>query len=214
MYYTIVVAKYNENIWWTKGMKNVVIYDKSDIPIPGSISLLNIGREAETFIRYIVDNYDNLPDHVVFLQGNPYPHITLGDETFEQQIINSFSDVAKPLLTHYHTDPIITSDIIRNHYDAYSIYFGLKVQESYQDLFEGECPDVFPYACGAQYSVPKSAILCRSKQFYMKIHKMLLAYTDASVNSPDYVYNPNAMSAWTIERLWPCIFDSSIKVKG
>ena len=47
----IVIAKFNEDITWVKQLRyNYKIYDKSkDIP--------NVGREAETYLRYIIENY-------------------------------------------------------------------------------------------------------------------------------------------------------------
>ena len=68
----IVVAKYNESIEWTKNITHkVTIYDKSINPVEGSIKLKNVGREGETFLYHIVNNYNNLDDVTVFLQGNP-----------------------------------------------------------------------------------------------------------------------------------------------
>jgi len=47
---TFVIAKYKENIEWTKKINNkIIIYDKSDSPIDGSIKLKNCGKEGETF---------------------------------------------------------------------------------------------------------------------------------------------------------------------
>ena len=50
-----VVAKYNENVDWTKKLNHkITIYDKSENPFPGSIKLKNIGREGETFLYHII----------------------------------------------------------------------------------------------------------------------------------------------------------------
>lgn len=61
--YVLVVSKYKENTNWTKKYAHVVIYDKFKGDLP------NIGREAHTYLTYIVNNYDNLPSHVYFSQG-------------------------------------------------------------------------------------------------------------------------------------------------
>ena len=74
----IVIAKYKEDVSWiNKLTHNFIIYDKSDLPIDGSIKLKNIGREGETFLYYIVNNYNNLDEVTVFLQGNPFEHVQL-----------------------------------------------------------------------------------------------------------------------------------------
>ena len=72
----IVVARYNENIEWTKQFPNVIIYNKGnklkdDI---NNICLNNVGREGHTYYKYICDNYDNLEDYTIFLQGRPFDH--------------------------------------------------------------------------------------------------------------------------------------------
>jgi hypothetical protein len=36
--------------------------------------LNNVGREGHTYYKHIYDNYDNLTDYIIFLQGNPFDH--------------------------------------------------------------------------------------------------------------------------------------------
>ena len=73
----LVVAKYNEDISWINKIKNhkITVYDKSENPLKYTIKLPNVGREGHTFLYHIVENYDNLDDITVFLQGNPFEHI-------------------------------------------------------------------------------------------------------------------------------------------
>jgi hypothetical protein len=62
----IVVSRYNENIDWINGVQtdiNITIYNKGhqDINIDRTntkvINVTNIGREGETFLRHIKENY-------------------------------------------------------------------------------------------------------------------------------------------------------------
>lgn len=73
--YHIVDARYNENPWsWLpKNDPYVKVYDKNDVaPIEGSFTHLpNIGRESHTYLTYIVEHYDSLPEIVFFTQGSP-----------------------------------------------------------------------------------------------------------------------------------------------
>ena len=75
---TFVVARYNEDILWTEQLDTVHILNKgSALPdsFPHSVTRLpNVGREAHSFLWFIVNHYDNLPEHTVFLQGNPFEH--------------------------------------------------------------------------------------------------------------------------------------------
>ena len=71
MSYNIIVARYNENIDWLKDeLENSIIYNKGDkLNIHNEILLENVGRESETYLHYIITNYENLPDVVVFTQA-------------------------------------------------------------------------------------------------------------------------------------------------
>ena len=76
MSYKIIVARYNENIEWLKSeMSNCIIYNKGDeLNIDNEIFLENVGREAETYLHYIITNYYNLPEVVVFTQARIEDH--------------------------------------------------------------------------------------------------------------------------------------------
>lgn len=69
----IVIAKYKENISWSDEFKDFrVVYEKSENQeIEGSKKLENKGRETDTYLNYILDNYENLPECVIFTQGDP-----------------------------------------------------------------------------------------------------------------------------------------------
>ena len=72
-----VIARYNENLHWaTRIDHDVLIYNKGgDFPqeLP-EVKLENIGREQYSFYYHIYNNYNNLDDYTVFLQGDPFPH--------------------------------------------------------------------------------------------------------------------------------------------
>ena len=69
----LVLARYKEDISWSDEFKNNrVVYDKSGTNTnPEFINLENTGREAGTYLQYILDNYDNLPDVTIFSQADP-----------------------------------------------------------------------------------------------------------------------------------------------
>jgi hypothetical protein len=88
---TMVVARYKENIEWLnrivtepeyKHINNIIIYNKSEEPFDyliksDKIKILNVenrGREAGTYLDYIIENYDNLPEEIIFTQADPFIH--------------------------------------------------------------------------------------------------------------------------------------------
>jgi hypothetical protein len=79
--YKIVVARYNEDISWLESEKNnLCIYNKgTPINIDNQIFLRNVGRESETYLHYIITNYENLPDVVVFTQARIADHLGSND---------------------------------------------------------------------------------------------------------------------------------------
>lgn len=79
----IVIARYNENIEWIRNLDpsfNIIIYNKG-APLQlynmKNVTVINVpnkGRESETYLRYIYDRYENLPDATIFVQGDPFDH--------------------------------------------------------------------------------------------------------------------------------------------
>lgn len=73
----VVVCVYKEPVDWLLNIsEKKYIYNKGGNNIEGSIVSENIGREGESFLRYIVDYYDELNERTFFLQGNPFDHCT------------------------------------------------------------------------------------------------------------------------------------------
>lgn len=182
----LVVAKYKEDVSWLEEIKiPYIIYDKSNGQYP------NIGREAETYIRFIIDNYDNLPDHIFFVQGNPFDHINIDKKDEFFTIIN---------------------DSINASYDDYYALNGVKIEMKgrhhdmghdmvYQSLKEllGISKVSVCYATGAQFIVPRQCILNHPKPFYANIHNKMFKEDISSVGS-------SLVCPWTMEKMWPYIF--------
>jgi hypothetical protein len=100
----IVVARYNENVEWTRQFNNVTIYNKGE-PLNdefNEIYLNNVGKEGHTFYKHICDNYDNLDDYTIFLQGDPFPHsndllLTLKKYIHKEVIPLDFNFISKDI---------------------------------------------------------------------------------------------------------------------
>ena len=82
--YKIVVARFNEDIrWLTPVIKHCIVYNKgTPLNLDNEIMLKNIGRESDTYLQFIIRNYENLPDVVVFTQGNIKDHISTDNIKF------------------------------------------------------------------------------------------------------------------------------------
>ena len=108
MSYKIIVARYNENIdWFDSEMENCIIYNKGNkLNIEGEILLENVGRESETYLHYIISNYDDLPDVVVFTQANIADHRGTNDINYLLKLKNEalVHDISLPYISHCETD--------------------------------------------------------------------------------------------------------------
>ena len=79
----IVLAWYDENIDWVDEFPdaNFKVYNKGqpfDREINSNVSIAqlpNKGREGGTFVDYILQRYDTLPDYVLFSQADPSDHV-------------------------------------------------------------------------------------------------------------------------------------------
>jgi len=202
--YKIVIAKYKEDMGWVHRLNqpNVIIYDKSGVVNKNSIPLPNIGRESETFIRYIIENYDSLSEYTFFLQGDPFPHMKNVDSNNLQDKINDFLSNPKEISPAF-------CDI---YYEKADYFPDLCVRQYYKHLFGEACPEIVEFAAGCQYIVNKNRILSRPKQFYSDIHAMLLLnkVTDVgdvigghSFSGPvrNIPFDKLTMNPWTFERM-------------
>ena len=88
----IVVSRYNEDISsFIPYNNNLMVYNKGVNDINPAINsnfikiVPNLGREAGTYCNFIIDNYNNLPNYMIFTQANPANHVAFGDniETFK-----------------------------------------------------------------------------------------------------------------------------------
>lgn len=102
---TLVIARYKENLKWlnniavdyivyNKGIKDIFYINSTKIKI-----LDNIDTEAYVYLNYIVNNYSNLPEQIIFCQGNPFDH-----SPYFIPLINIFHDQfadIQPLTNYY-----------------------------------------------------------------------------------------------------------------
>lgn len=159
--------------------------------------LPNIGREAHSYLDYIISNYDRLPDFVVFLQANPndhYKHFSCDHvagalpKSHEEAVMARQRGMT-PL--NFGSDPISS---IRN-------LATLTGEATLQNCFEkmvpmmwADWPEVYetiPFIKGAQFVVSKERIWNHSRPFYSQ----MLAFSTLDVGP------------YVLERLWMLLFD-------
>jgi len=174
-----VIAKYNENVEWTKKLNHkVTIYDKSDRPVEGSIKLKNKGREGETFLYHIVNNYHNLDDVTVFLQGHPFDHlqVLVGWRCITPDQKEDIDMVINKMNTEINDNSEFTTfyqvlyNVPNGTNSVNTTHFCMKYYNEYHTQFT--------VSAGAQYIVPKKYILSRPLEFWKQLQSALYNNTE------------------------------------
>jgi hypothetical protein len=189
---TIVVAKYNEDINWIQKVNhNVIVYDKSDNPNHDCVKLKNIGREGETFLYHIVNNYNNLDEVTVFLQGNPFEHMQLL-VGWRSKLTDDEIDTVCTKINNEITDKSLFSTFYQVLYNVPNGTNGVDTTK-YCNKYYNENYSNFTVSPGAQYIVPKKYILSRPFEFWKTLHLAM--------------YNNEELNGYAQEQLWYLAFN-------
>ena len=194
---TLVVSRYDEDTDWLLRLPswNIIVYDKgttNDKNYPSN-RLPNVGREAETYLNYIVNNYDKLNEYTGFVQGRPFDHLHFahfGD--WVANIPNAVSyindiNITQDFMLFGEHPPHICDNIGSPHYT------GLEFS-GYAKLINVNVPPILSYRAGAQFIVSREKILRKSRDFYNNILKT----TNKEINPRE---------SYFLERLWQYIFE-------
>jgi hypothetical protein len=194
----IVVARYNENISHLGAFSNIVIvYNKGDDNIPceySTIKLPNIGRESHTYLYHIINNYDNLADKTLFIQGRTSDHkiFPIIDYFKEGDFIGNISEYGINMIKNRiqysgkYLNDLNNGNLIKSKYTPleWMKVIGLNIEDSL----------IFKMVWGANFSLSKKKILEKPKIFYQN----LLKYVE---------YHNNPEEGHFFERAWYSIFN-------
>ncbi len=172
-----IVSRYNQDIDYIKDYTDdVVLYDRSETPIEGSIVVENIGTDWHDKFTYIIDNYDNLPDVAVYTKANLFKYIT--PEEFEKVKDNT---TFTSLLTQNHE---VTEGVSfykdKLYWEINNLWF-LEAHPPKNDQNVLELlvtlgiwnMKYIPFAPGSNYIVPRENILKHPKDLYKRLRSML-----------------------------------------
>lgn len=168
---TVIVARYNENVDWVNEIKHkVIIFNKGEpLSLANVQCLPNLGKEGQTFYHYIYDNYDNLDDYTIFLQGDPFDHCSDVIErinNFEKDPVDFYF-----LASSIHLVALSDDEI----YDDNKIKYKIPNCLVYNHIFDVfNIEDIkYTFGVGGQFIVSKQKILSNPREVYGKIDKLL-----------------------------------------
>lgn len=182
----IVIAKYKEDISWTKGLDvrfNPIIYNK-DEDSQDYIKLPNLGRESQTYTYHIITNYDNLADFTIFTQANFYPH----HDKFLEEINN----------IDYNSIPgfyPLCNNVFMSDRNGAPYHNDLKVGD-YDERLLGRKINELLFNPGALFILTKEAIHEKGWQYFKDL---------------DQYHYEDSQFPWIIERYWATIFNYDFK---
>ena len=176
---TWVINSYHGNTDWIKEYTDdVVFYDKKE---------LNVGSNIYDYMSYIVDNYDNLPDKVLFGKTNMLErHIT--KEEFDEALYlekhpKQGTSNIRWLSTRYHDVrmPIAYYSITGLYHEINNSWYVQehphKYYSNYNDFardFGLPAPKYLGFAPGACWIVPRENILKHPQEYYQRLKDIVL----------------------------------------
>ena len=179
----VVIAKYKESVDWTARLnKPFTVFNKNrDEDCLFANNLPNKGRETDTYLGFIINNYENLPDYVAFVQGNPFDHCS---DAIDHINNFSFNEPCRSLGPIYLRNDNLMQPTI-DWANTCNVQYAVKNGHPY-----------IPFIGGMQCIVSKHLILNRSKDSYQHLYNNVSQELD--YNSPTGYY---------YEYLWPTILN-------
>jgi hypothetical protein len=215
-----VISNFNvdpENL--TKYARSYLVYDQSDDPKviernhakkdPRIISHPNTGHNHIVFFKYILDNYDNLPERVAFLKGNIIGrHLT--QEFWDDNYDNSFYTFLwhdpefrdKPGIAY----SLGSGQLIERNNNWFVTksthrYF-TEVNQLISFFYESSFfPEYNLFAPGGCYIIERERIHRNPKSFYFGLIKVM-----------DYAFFPSEV--WMVERLMHYFFTTDTPLRS
>lgn len=188
MHIKIIVARYNENIEWINPLKHYCIFINKGEPlnIENEFCIENVGRESHSYLWYIINNYENLPDIVAFIQGNIEDHIEMNNITYMQSIIKQAGVYGKSMPTAIHdyiTNPSMNGELgpVWNYKNGNWYYPSHQYLNGhpmiFYDWFTQHVKPVYPnpmyFYMNGIFAVKKELILRNTKEFYINLIKQV-----------------------------------------
>lgn len=153
-------------------------------PFETFLTIPNSGYEASVYLKYIIERYDSLPDHVAFIHGHEEADHQLGGRPMLEMI--KTANIKK-----YGYVPL--NNAWRNVLSDMQL---VQFKDRWKQLFTAPMPDRFTLDTAAQFVVSRERILANPKSKYEFLYDNIDTKDDATI----------------IEHMWHYIFGEKISM--
>lgn len=186
----IVITRFNEDLSWTEEYKYlcpIVVYNRGEEMDKPTIPVENLGGNQRDICKYIVDNYDDLPSVVTFLQGNPFDHCKkeIFDKLIYRETFTSFDYYGNIPNSGWERRTeeggyievnnswyIQSHNQFKNQTCRYSSF-----DEFMNTYFHYEHLEWIRFAPGSQYTVTQSSIYFYPKEMWERLYNELNSFS-------------------------------------
>jgi len=203
----LVIARYNEDVDWIKSeYSRIFIYNKGQhLNRKDEISLPNIGRESQTYLHHIVENFNNLNNITIFTQGNPdvhYFHNRHYNEEYFFEMKKQAEIYGYSLNKDYYPNVMFGGYKDGNYRDHHPTLRDPNIPLSrfatigkFHEYIFGKSFDQYKWYANGIFAISKEKILSRSIDFYKKI-----------LLDEEQFYISGELGSY-LERTWTLIFN-------
>jgi len=198
---TIVTSHWKEDLTWLKNSEfPVVLIDKEGADptcFEPSYVIPNKGLEASVYLKFIIERYNDLPDHVAFIHGHETAHHQKHSRPLLELIRNANTKKYDFIsLNHWYRDYVFHDEPVYNVYftqwwDVYTIPYKKPPVPGMMCFMFSNIP------VGAQFIVSKERILANPLELYKKWYNLLMT-------------RDNPKEAVFLEHMWYLIFGQRI----
>ena len=188
---TIVVAHFKEDLsWLEKSPYPVVVCDKAGALQPSPFQSdpkcslpVNLGREAASYLKYIIEYWDELPEHVAFIHGHEdawhqkYPGSLLDAmknariDKYDYISLNNWIHVSTPVRFCTSLD-VYPRGETNSHPEVFMLF--KHHWDLFKQIFKKESvPEYFKFNCSAQFIVSRNAIKNNPKTLYEELFQFV-----------------------------------------
>eukprot|EP01064_Diplonema_japonicum_P029390 TRINITY_DN473_c3_g1_i2.p1 TRINITY_DN473_c3_g1~~TRINITY_DN473_c3_g1_i2.p1 ORF type:complete len:359 (+),score=41.27 TRINITY_DN473_c3_g1_i2:771-1847(+) len=242
----LIVSHYKENLTWLNtgwgadfshsvyemGRVPGVVPDFSDSFVQdmgnGRYALLNFADEGSGYLRFILDNYDHLPDVMAFLHGKPQAHnpvisqwvgclrddvgdtphfVFLTKRFVENRCIIDWE--GNSMLKRIKIGPRAGEEIDYGAFVAYWKGFPWKLLNSTLDA----PPTCVTFHCCAEFALTRAMVRSRPRSFYATLWAHMLDFILDEQNAKKYHGMQVRAAGGIFEHIWHMIFHEPVHMQ-